>query len=168
MLLRNVQPSDTLGLYGYLNSLSSESKSRFGPHSYDEQTVAAITDGVYQDIEGYVVEDSSQIIAYATIKKGFMPAEKFRFENYGVNLDDQVTYSFAPSVADKYQNKGIGSFLLKEILVNALPIGTSQLVLWGGVQALNQPAVNFYKKHGFSLLGEFEYMGMNYDMIKYL
>ena len=44
--------------------------------------------------------------------------------------------------------------------------GVNRIVLWGGVQATNEKAVNFYKKHGFIELGHFEHNGSNVDMVK--
>jgi diamine N-acetyltransferase len=40
-----------------------------------------------------------------------------------------------------------------------------RILLWGGVQAGNEQALRFYHRHGFRILGEFEYHGMNYDMV---
>ena len=44
-------------------------------------------------------------------------------------------------------------------------VGFRRTGLWGGVQCNNEKAVNFYLKHGFRILGQFEYNGWNYDMV---
>jgi diamine N-acetyltransferase len=43
------------------------------------------------------------------------------------------------------------------------------IVLWGGVQAANEKALNFYKKQGYQQMGDFWLNGLqNLDMIKTL
>jgi ribosomal protein S18 acetylase RimI-like enzyme len=44
-----------------------------------------------------------------------------------------------------------------------------KIVLWGGVQENNQPAVQFYLKNGFQIKGSFRHNNMdNFDMLKEL
>ena len=75
--------------------------------------------------------------------------------------------TLAPSVADDYQSKGLGSVLMRRLVEIAREIGRTRMVLWGGTQATNDRAVHFYHKHGFTTVGEFqEPPGFNnYDMI---
>jgi hypothetical protein len=47
----------------------------------------------------------------------------------------------------------------------AREIETNRIILWGGVQVENKKAVGYYLKNGFSILGQFEYNGANYDMV---
>ncbi|KAF0240536.1 MAG: N-acetyltransferase, partial [Chitinophagaceae bacterium] len=80
-------------------------------------------------------------------------------------LDQLTDCCFAPSVADNWQNQGVGNALFDFVLEQVLFIGFSRIILWGGVQASNENAIQYYKKLGFETLGSFEYQGLNYDMI---
>jgi len=68
-------------------------------------------------------------------------------------------------VADDWQGKGIGQQLLQHVLREMKTLGRRRAILWGGVQSDNQRAVNLYLRNGFRTLGEFEYHGLNSDMI---
>jgi len=68
-------------------------------------------------------------------------------------------------VADAWQGYGLANHLLKFILADIKSPGFKRIILWGGVQCSNEPALKFYIKHGFKTLGSFEYNGLNNDMI---
>ena len=81
------------------------------------------------------------------------------------NNDDKEFACFAPSVADAYQHAGIGSALLKFTTAIFNERSIKHVLLWGGVKCANIPAVLFYLKNGFKLMGHFDYEGGNYDML---
>jgi ribosomal protein S18 acetylase RimI-like enzyme len=86
-------------------------------------------------------------------------------QSYGINPDSNTDCTFAPSVADEWQGIGIGNALFQFILTEIKELGIKRIILWGGVQADNDRAKNYYNKNGFKTLGQFEYNGLNYDMI---
>jgi GNAT superfamily N-acetyltransferase len=53
------------------------------------------------------------------------------------------------------------NFILEYLRLNSI----QRIILWGGVQADNEKAVQYYLKNHFPILGEFEYNGRNYDMM---
>ena len=116
----------------------------------------------------YIAEnsDNNRIIAYAIIKKGYLLYDASRLSSYGLHLSEKSDCTFAPSVADAWQSRGMGSKLFEYILQDIRQKGFTRMILWGGVQSNNEKAVQFYLKYGFRVLGEFEYKGRNYDMIK--
>jgi hypothetical protein len=59
--IRLLQQNDREGLYNYLQLLSPESRSRFGPHSFDWRTVHAIFDQPDEMIQRYVAIDETKI-----------------------------------------------------------------------------------------------------------
>jgi GNAT superfamily N-acetyltransferase len=102
-------------------------------------------------------------------QKGMIEGDQRRFTERNQLPDPLTTITFAPSVADDWQSSGIGSGMYKLIEEKLKEDGTRQIVLWGGVQAGNTKAVNFYKKHRYQLLGSFWHDGKdNYDMAKWL
>jgi GNAT superfamily N-acetyltransferase len=158
--------TDHDALVHYLNQLSEATRQRFEPHPFDRDGVLNFHKS-YEGLLAYVAEDLSQqeIIAYAVIKHGCLEHDKERLMSYdGINLDEG-SCTFAPSVADKWQSRGIGKLLFHYILNDLKVAGISKIILWGGVQAGNNKAVNFYRKMGFTTLGSFEYNGSNLDML---
>ena len=155
-------------LHQYLLRLGEETRRRFEPHPFD-------IDGIKQfyayneALTAYIAEDilQNEIIAYALIKQGMLQHDRERLMQYGQfdpgNGDGYCT--FAPSVADNWQHKGIGSMLFTHIVTDLKNKEITKIILWGGVQEGNAAAVNFYKKAGFRTLGSFEYNGSSLDMM---
>ena len=164
--VRQLNENDLDNLVMYLNRLKPETVMRFGPHGFDKQIVSAI----FQDTDqykGYIVIDTetSEIVAYAVIKIGFLEHDRFRLQSYGITPDPVTDCTFAPSVADDWQSQGLGNIMFGFIVNHLKTIAIKRIILWGGVQSSNQRAVNYYTRHGFRNLGQFEYNGLNYDMI---
>lgn len=166
VILRKLNANDIDRLVDYLHHLSDETKHRFAPHHYDKKSIFEFYSWPNENT-AFVAETSAHevIIAYAIIKCGYLQHEKHRLESYGLNPDEMKCATFAPSVADQWQNVGIGKMLLDYILRELKMAGIQQVILWGGVQSNNEQAVIFYLKAGFKILGEFEYFGLNYDMM---
>lgn len=166
VLLRKLGAEDLDKLAGYLQHLSPESKMRFGPHPSD---ISSVTD-IYtnrDDHTGYIALDTETggIVAYSVIKRGSLDHDRQRLQSYNLTLDPETDCTFAPSVADEWQSLGIGNNLFQFILSELKFAGIKRIILWGGVQCENHKAVNFYKKNDFRILGQFEYNGLNYDMV---
>ncbi len=169
LLLRRLEPGDIGLLCEYLADLGEATRKRFGPHPADRKSLEEIY-GNRDDILGYIALniDSGAIIAYSVIKKGYLEHDAFRFRSYGLEPDPFTDCTFAPSVADNWQGYGLGSALFLFMLDDLVMKGFKRIILWGGVQCNNLPALNYYRKFGFVIPGEFEYYGMNYDMIRIL
>jgi diamine N-acetyltransferase len=166
LLLRKLEHEDFNKLYIYLQHLGPDTIKRFGPHAFDEPTITML----YQKQDeylGYIAldEETSEIVAYAIIKLGYLEHDRSRLESYGMGLDTITDCTFAPSVADQWQSIGIGKLLFDFILGDLKPRGIKRIILWGGVQYDNEKAVKFYLRNGFRVLGKFEYNGWNVDMI---
>lgn len=153
-------------LLDYLSDLSPETKHRFGPHGFDRDSVRAVL-GNEKLYKTYAAKNTAtgKLVAYAIIKHGFLEHDRPRLETSGLVLNAGQDCTFAPSVADHWQGRGIGWQLLRFILNELSNAGYSRIILWGGVQAGNERAVRFYLSNGFRKIGEFEYYGLNYDMI---
>ncbi|MEI8366663.1 MAG: GNAT family N-acetyltransferase [Parachlamydiaceae bacterium] len=163
---RRFGPEDIGGLYDYLQKLGVESKRRFSPHSFDQQSIADFYQKPDEHL-GYLAFDHTtrEIIAYAIVKIGFFEHDRFRLEGYGLRLDSTTDCIYAPSVADKWQSCGLGNAMFQQIKSDLSARGIRRIILWGGVQSDNKRAIRFYLKNGFKTLGTFEYQGLNEDMI---
>ncbi len=163
--LRRLHLNDLDNLYNYLQNLSAETKRRFGPHKFD---LLSLTEFYESNMYlGYIVleSDTNNIIAYSIIKIGFLEHDRNRLESYGMILDNKKDSTFAPSVADLWQGRGIGNHLFNYILSDLENNKIERIILWGGVQIDNKRAINYYNKIGFETIGQFTYNGENYDMV---
>jgi len=164
VIIRQLTDHDAEKVFIYLNALSQQSRNRFGPHAFDSDSIESLLKDKEQ-ITAYGAFDpeSGTLISYALIRAGYLPHDKARLESHGLQLSETTDCTFAPSVADAWQNRGVGSLVFRYILED-LPAHCRRIILWGGVQAGNVTAVNFYLRRNFRISGEFEHNGKNYDM----
>jgi GNAT superfamily N-acetyltransferase len=150
----------------YYEHLSELSRKRYGPHRFDKQSIIDLY-GKRGGHQGYIAREtgSPAIIAYAVIRLGYLEHDLERLKSYGLEMNVETDSVYAPSVADAWQSCGVGNGMFLFILEELKRIGITRVILWGGVQADNEKAVGFYKKHGFQTLGEFEHNGINLDMM---
>jgi diamine N-acetyltransferase len=165
MLARFNPSTDLPALLNYLHALSPATQSRFGPHAFNAEAISSLY--AHPAYRGYLAwDDQGGIIAYAVVKIGILDHEKPRLESYGLQTHPFFDATFAPSVADAWQGRGLGPRLYEYVEADLQNQGVRRIFLWGGVQQSNERAVRFYEKNGFQVLGEFEYQGMNWDMMK--
>jgi ribosomal protein S18 acetylase RimI-like enzyme len=169
--VRRLEAGDAKPLFDYLCGLSPDSRGRFGPHAFDQETINHICHHPDPSIQRYVgwLNDESRIVAYMLFKSGFNEGEYQRFIDRRQFYDEETTVTFAPSVADDWQGAGLASAMYRSIENILRSQGARQIVLWGGVQATNTRARDFYRRHGFQFKGSFWYDGKdNIDMVKIL
>jgi GNAT superfamily N-acetyltransferase len=169
--LRLLEPGDSDALGVYLTGLSERTRARYGPHPFDQTTADAICASLDPTDMLRVVATApggagrERIIAYILLKLGVHEDDRLRYEALGIPLDPQRDATLAPSVADDYQDQGVGSVMMAPVLNAARGLSRTRIVLWGGVQATNDRAVHFYTKWGFRKVGEFFTDKPNDDMI---
>lgn len=147
----------------YLCNLGHNTRSYFGPHAFDTASLIRF----YEDPmnRAYIATDENRIVAYAILRQGFLQHDAPRLSSYGLQLNPYTDASFAPSVADDWQGRGLGKELFYYILNDLSKVNVTRLILWGGVQTANQRAIWYYQQLGFRTLGYFEYHGWNADMV---
>jgi GNAT superfamily N-acetyltransferase len=168
--MRLLRPDDAVRLGEYFAGLSAETRARYGPHPFDQATADAICDALDPTTLLRLVatvprEGGEWIIAYMLLKWGVLDEDRPRYAERGMPLDPATDCALAPSVADDYQNRGVGSVMMAHLLRSARQRGRRHVVLWLGVQATNDRAVHFYTKCGFRKVGEFFTDKNNFDMI---
>ena len=104
------------------------------------------------------------IVGYFILEFELSPYEKSRYQSQGIELTQGLDVLFAPSIADDFQNCGLASLVMPEIISQTRRKGIRSLVLMGGTQATNARAIAFYEKFGFKKYGGYQTEGFNHDM----
>ncbi|MFN8375195.1 MAG: GNAT family N-acetyltransferase [Anaerolineae bacterium] len=172
VIFRLLLPGDGELLGRYFEGLSAETRRRYGPHplTADEANNLCATIDLQAALRFVALLPGAapQIVAYFIVLMGVRERDAARYADYGIKLDGAQDCTFAPSVADAYQSRGLGSLLMPHVVDVARRLGRRSLVLWGGVQATNARAIGFYRKFGFEHVGDFQTDIPNHDMILYL
>ena len=167
VMFRPLLPEDSQLLGDYFQSLSAETRQRFGPHPLDRSTADQLCATLnYAEVLRLIVVTTDQVIAYFILQLSVTEHEQRRYAERGLSLDPATDCTCAPCVADAYQAQGVGSAVMPLVVDVARRLGRRWLVLLGGTQASNQRALHFYRKHGFQTVGTFEYPAgiLNEDM----
>nr|WP_321410603.1 GNAT family N-acetyltransferase [uncultured Carboxylicivirga sp.] len=156
-------PQNNDQLLAYLCGLSPLSKKRFGPHAFTLDAINNLSNN--KGYRLYTARFKNKLIGYSITKIGWLDHEKARLMKYGI-IENYHDITLAPSIADEYQCKGIGSQFLQFILsdIDSL-MKKGNIYLWGGVQKSNKRAIKLYEKMGFVTLGVFNNKGAYLDMV---
>lgn len=154
--LRPLAKDDEAALGDYFLGLSAPTRRVYAPHPFDRATAATICAGL-DTPQGrcylrLVAAVGSKIVGYFILYLGLHETDRVR--RYG-DMDPATTCTLAPSVADDWQNQGLGSRLMVYAKDCARVFRKNTMVLWGGVRESNVRAVHFYYKSGFRKCGEF-------------
>ncbi|MEY3538966.1 MAG: hypothetical protein RL188_383 [Bacteroidota bacterium] len=167
-LISIAKKSDAEAIVNYYNQLSEATKQNFAPHPF---TTAYLEEQILESKEyiTFIAKDSAtnKVIGYAITQLWIFDYDILRWSNYGQSIQNEFKQyaCFAPSVADAAQHTGIGRQLLVQSIAELKVKGYKYILLWGGVKCTNIPAVRFYLKNDFKLMGHFDYEGGNYDML---
>jgi len=169
--IRSLSEMDGDKLFEYFDRhFSKESKSRFGPHPFDKETLNSICQDRGTEISKYIaVDERGSIVAYMLVKQGMIDWDKNRYASRGQSYESGTSVTFAPSVADEWQSSGLGSLMNAIIEKDLASRNIKHIILWGGVQASNEIAIKFYKKLGYQFIASFWHDEKdNHDMVKQL
>jgi diamine N-acetyltransferase len=158
VMVRPLLRSDGAALGAYFLGLSEETRRRFGPHPLDQATADNLctTINVAEALRLVAVAlgpAPQEIIAYFILLLDVTEDERARYSQSGIALHSQTDCTVAPSVADRYQNSGLGSRCFEHLIELARRLGRQRMLLLGGTQASNQRAIHFYAKHHFQTIG---------------
>ncbi len=168
-IVRPLRASDIEPLTAYFEGLSEETKGCYGPHPFDRATAeklcASINHAETVRFVAVLGDDTStpEFIGYMILTRQMWPDDIVR---YGEHLLQGQSACFAPSVADAYQNQGVGIQMARCVMASARTMGLQQVILMGGVLARNERAHHFYYKLGFVDVGEFR-TGQQGEILNY-
>jgi len=167
VVFRPLNKNDSKAFGQFLESLSQETRSKFGPHPLDFAEAKNICENLnYSEMLRMVITNKKEeIIGYIVLSFQFRDSQLLRYEDYKISLAKGRDICIAPVVADRYQNKGIGGLMLKKTIEIAHRLRVKYIILWQGTQSSNKRAIHFYEKFGFLKNSEFERYGhKNVDM----
>jgi GNAT superfamily N-acetyltransferase len=95
------------------------------------------------------------ILALAEFSFDLVATDIVRFTRYGVTLRAGHDCRWGLCVRDEWQGRGVGTALAAPSFELARRFGRDRVILWGGVQSANAAAVRYYRKIGFTEIGQF-------------
>ncbi len=168
LLARLHLASDENALGHYFTGLSAATRRVYGPHPFTlEQAQKFCREIDYSHTLRFVAETATnELVAYFVLRLGVLDSDVERYIKHGHPLVAATDCTLAPSVADAYQEQGLGSALLPVLIDATRRLGRRRMVLWGGVRADNPRAEHFYRKFAFVEYGQFVAGGTNnFDMV---
>ena len=111
---RPLEADDAQILGEYFLSLSAKTKQRYGPHPFDQPTAERLCANIdYTQAIRLIatVGTGAQVkmIAYFILIFGTTKSDEAHYQGVGISLDPKSDCTVAPSVADAFQNQGIGA-----------------------------------------------------------
>ncbi len=160
IILRPLIPSDVEMLARFLAGLSAESRRLSTFSGYDRATALEMCHAIarFDKLRLAVValgEGEESIVGLMEFSFDLTGGDILRYAKTDYPLDPATDCRFGPTLADGWQNRGLGSRLLPAIWEIARRFGRSRVILWGGVLADNRRAIRFYEKNGFRHVGRF-------------
>ncbi len=173
--VRPLAATDVESLTAYFEGLSAQTRSFYGPHPFDRATAGRLcaTIDPSRTVRFVALIDDgtpdARIIGYMILTRDIGPGDIARYAAYDVPLDPAMTASLAPSIADAFQEQGLGTAMARHVIDCARAAGLRRVILMGGVQARNERGRRMYERLGFVTQGEFDVRrdGIlidNYDM----
>jgi GNAT superfamily N-acetyltransferase len=143
-------------------------QGEFPTQDYPPQD-AAPAESPIREFRGAVCRETHKpqdVAGYFLIRPGLRDGDRKRYVGHGHPLVDDECCTFAPCVADAWQQRGLGSALFPHVAACLRRLGRRRLVLWGGVRGDNPRGQHFYRKFGFRHVGDFADGGVtNLDMV---
>ena len=168
----------------FLTNLSAETRKHWSPHGFDMHAAKNIcatvtTESVLRLIATmqelgktrmkFWKKKKELIIGYFIFYEGVNNHDVTRYADYGIRIS-QGDWQLAPCVADGYRKYGLGNLMMKHLISIAHRLNVQRILLQGGVIVSNVPAISFYRKFNFRIVGKYK-TGENrnhnnyYDMV---
>ncbi len=179
VLIRPLHPDDVDALTDFFLGLSEATRSCYGPHPFDRETAERLCAAAEPERpdrfaallgpQGKSDVGSGVIIGYMILTRDIGQGDIRRYAEHGPKLRLDACASFAPVIADAYQEHGLGTQMARHVVACARTLGLTQVILMGGVLHRNPRAKHVYEKLGFRQVGRFYTPNreeeLNYDMI---
>ena len=120
-MMREISAFDSEPLGHYFESLSAETRKKFGPHPLTKEFAVELCTRKHDSAIRFVLTlvDNKRFVGYFILDfrdfrmpKGLLN----RYKEQGIDLSDGKNPMFAPSIADDYQNTGLASLAMPVII----------------------------------------------------
>ena len=154
LTVRPLAADDQEALTAYFEGLSDETRRRYGPHPFDRETAQRLCASIdhAKTIRFVALDPEGRFVGYMILTREIARGDRDRHRG---QLTKGACASLAPSIADAYQDQGIGSQMAEHVLASAAELGLKQVILMGGVQDSNARAYHYYEKLGFQRVCSF-------------
>lgn len=149
--------SDLDRLTSFLENLSTDTRRLSTFDSYDKVTARELCDAIskYDKLRFVLESQNKEVIGLIEFTLDIPQNVSDKYTTYGLTLDTEYTCRFGPTLADKYQDQGLGSLIFPYVVKIAKLLGRKHIILYGGVFADNTRAIKYYEKHGFRIAGKY-------------
>lgn len=156
-VFRPLECDDVSELAHFLEGLSQETRRLSTFSNYDLTTAQELCDAInkYDKLRFILEIPSRRIIGLLEFSFDLQKDDLDRYSRYNISLSSKTDCRFGPTLADEYQNQGLGSLIFPYIIEVAKKFGRKRILLWGGVLKNNSRAIRFYEKNGFKTVGGF-------------
>jgi L-amino acid N-acyltransferase YncA len=120
------------------------------PSTSADESILSRMKGMAGNLPIYVVETSSGTVM------GFAGLRPLHFADT-MSRSAEVTIFILP----EHVRRGLGGQILGKMEEDAKALGVDTLI--GGASSLNQPSIDFQRKHGFVECGRFQRVGRKFD-----
>lgn len=152
--LLTASDNDSLGVF--FNNLSTNTRSKYGPHPLTKEYALQLCNKIGQDnVVRFIIEGQGNIVGYFILDFNCFSDEVVRYKKQGIDIDSTIDPVLAPCIADDHQNSGLASQAMALIIDYAKANKVRRIVLMGGTQAPNSLAIAFYKKFNFEEYSQF-------------
>jgi GNAT superfamily N-acetyltransferase len=137
-MLRPLKAGDGRILGAYFLGLSPGTRALYAPHPMDRETADSLcAAAASSDVIRFIaVLPGDGVIAYDILMPGLTDGETERYRRAGVDADPGRDCLVAPSVADAWQGRGVGTPCLRHVISVARRLGRRRLMLMGGFRAV--------------------------------
>ena len=156
LVCRPLAADDVAALLVFFERLSPATR-RFATYpSYDRECAEEFCEETKDPskLRMAVTNSNDDIIALFEFDCTLTDFDIERYRQHGIELDGKTDVQLAPCVADEYQNKGLGSKLLRLMIDLLRRLGKKRILLWSGVLVDNEQAIHFYRRNHFQMFAE--------------
>jgi ribosomal protein S18 acetylase RimI-like enzyme len=157
VIFRTLLSTDPNKLAFFLKGLSKGTRILSKFDGYDFNTAKELCNAInkYDKLRFVIENESNKIVGLIELSFGFPESDLRRYSQQGYIINPETTLRFGPTIADDYQNIGLGSKMFPHIVEIVKQFGKQNIILWGGVLEDNKRAIHYYEKQGFSIVGTF-------------
>lgn len=157
MLFRPLISTDVSDLTAFLEGLSPRTRHLSSFDGYGRKTAEMLCEAIAKyDKVRFVLVDEDRIVGLLELSLDIPEEDLRRYAQAGIILDPDRVCRFGPTLADDYQNRGLGASAFERVRGIVSEMGKERIILWGGVLAENESAIRYYERLGFIKTGEHE------------